>query len=78
MEKLVLLHLEFKEKVSLRSKVSILQELRQKYENLKSLITERDVKWEDSYLEDIDIEDLVMTPVKDLAATLLDRQKTGV
>ena len=77
-EKLVLLHLEFKEKVSLRSKVSILQELRQKYENLKSLITERDVKWEDSYLEDIDIEDLVMTPVKDLAATLLDRQKTGV
>jgi glucosamine--fructose-6-phosphate aminotransferase (isomerizing) len=77
-EKLVLLHLDFKKDVSLRSKVSVMQELRQKYENLKSLITERDVRWEDSYLDEMDIEDLVMTPVKDLAAEILERQKTGV
>ena len=77
-EKLVLLHLEFEENVSVRCKVNVLQELRQKYENLKSLITERDFRWEDSYLQDIDIEDLVMTPVKDLAQVILERQKTSV
>lgn len=77
-EKLVLLHLDFKKDVDLRVKVSILQELRQKYENLKSLITERDIKWDDSYLQEIEVEDLVMTPVKDLAAEILERQKTGV
>jgi glucosamine--fructose-6-phosphate aminotransferase (isomerizing) len=77
-EKLVLLHLEFEENVSVRCKVNVLQELRQKYENLKSLITERDFRWEDSYLQDIDIEDLVMTPVKDLAQVILERQKASV
>ncbi|MFA7480959.1 MAG: SIS domain-containing protein [Vulcanimicrobiota bacterium] len=77
-EKLVLLHLEFEKAVSLRCKVSVMQELRQKYENLKSLVTERDVAWDDSYLQNIDIEELVMVPVKDLAQTILERQKQKV
>jgi glutamine---fructose-6-phosphate transaminase (isomerizing) len=75
-EKLVLLHLEFKDEVNLRLKVSVLQELRQKYENLKSLVTERDVVWEDSFLENFAVEDLVMSPVKDLAAEILEAQQT--
>ena len=77
-EKLVLLHLEFSDSVSRRSKVHVLQELRQKYENLKSLVTERDVTWHDELLDDVDIEELVMAPVKDLAQVILESQKSKV
>lgn len=77
-EKLVLLHLEFAEDVSRQCKVSVLQDLRQKYENLKSLVTERDQAWDDRFLDDIPIVELVMTPVKDLAKNILQKRKTGV
>lgn len=75
-EKLVLLHLEFKENVSRQAKVSLLQDLRQKYENLKSLVTERDVAWSDEFLDSLEAEELVMVPVKDLAKTILKNQQT--
>ena len=52
-------------------------ELTQKYENLKSLITERDVVWNDSFLDSIEAENLVMTPVKELAAQILEMQSQG-
>lgn len=77
-EKLVLLHLEFQKDVSRRCKVNLLQELRQKYENLKSLVTERDVTWDDAYLDEIEVEDLVMVPVKDLGKRILEKQKASV
>ena len=76
-EKLVLLHLDFKTEVSRQVKISVLQDLRQKYENLKSLITERDVVWNDSFLDSIEAENLVMTPVKELAAQILEMQSQG-
>ena len=76
-EKLVLLHLDFKSEVSRQIKISVLQDLRQKYENLKSLITERDVVWNDSFLDSIEVENLVMTPVKELAAQILEMQSQG-
>ncbi len=74
-EKLVLLHLEFQGSVSRQAKVSLLQDLRQKYENLKSLITERDVTWSDDFLDPLEVEELVMVPVKDLAKTILKNQQ---
>jgi glucosamine--fructose-6-phosphate aminotransferase (isomerizing) len=77
-EKLVLLHLEFHSDVTRQQKVAVLQDLRQKYENLKSLVTERDVAWQDSFLDPIDVEELVMRPVKDLANAVLQQQKAGV
>jgi glutamine---fructose-6-phosphate transaminase (isomerizing) len=77
-EKLVLLHLDFKEKVTRQDKVAVLQDLRQKYENLKSLVTERDVAWDDEFLDAMDVEELVMAPVKDLARTVLQQRKAGV
>lgn len=74
-EKLVLLHLEFQDNVSRQAKVSLLQDLRQKYENLKSLVTERDVAWSDQFLDSLEVEELVMVPVKDLAKTILKNQQ---
>lgn len=75
-EKLVLLHLQFRDNVSRQDKVSLLQDLRQKYENLKSLVTERDMSWEDAYLDELEVEKLVMVPVKDLAKLILKNQQT--
>lgn len=77
-EKLVLLHLNFKDDVPRQDKVAVLQDLRQKYENLKSLVTENDVAWDDAFLDDIEVEELVMRPVKELAKGVLKRQKTSV
>ena len=74
-EKLVLLHLEFKSNVSRQDKISILQDLRQKYENLKSMVMEQDRSWDDRVLDEIEVEELVMTPVKDLAKSILAKQK---
>lgn len=77
-ENLVLLHLQFLENVSVQHKVEVLQDLRQRYDNLKSLVTERDVLWRDDFLADISIENLILTPVKDLAANIVAQQKTVV
>ena len=77
-EKLVLLHLDFVDQASRSDKIAVLQDLRQKYENLKSLVTERDVPWDDAYLDSIEVEVLVMLSVKDLARKVLEAQKTNV
>jgi glucosamine--fructose-6-phosphate aminotransferase (isomerizing) len=77
-EKLVLLHLEFQQDVSLQGKVGVLQDLRQRYENLKSLVTERDVPWRDEYLDPLPVEDLILVPVKDLALKIIESQKAKV
>lgn len=77
-EKLVLLHLEFQDDISLQKKVGVLQDLRQRYENLKSLVTERDVLWRDEYLAPIPVEDLILVPVKELAKLIVESQKAGV
>lgn len=77
-EKLALLHLVFQDQVGLAKKVGVLQDLRQRYENLKSLVTEQDVIWRDECLESIPIEDLILTPVKDLARQIVAQQKTEV
>lgn len=74
-EKLLLLHLEFQPEVSRDKKVSILQDLRQRYENLKSLVTERDVVWHDHFLDPLPVEDLILVPVKDLAERIAEAQK---
>jgi glucosamine--fructose-6-phosphate aminotransferase (isomerizing) len=77
-EKLVLMHLEFQQDVSRQKKVGILQDLRQRYENLKSLVTERDVAWRDDYLDPLPVEDLILVPVKELAAKIVEAQKAKV
>ena len=77
-EKLVLMHLEFQADVSRQKKVGILQDLRQRYENLKSLVTERDVTWRDDFLDPIPVEDLILVPVKDLAIKIVEGQKAKV
>jgi glucosamine--fructose-6-phosphate aminotransferase (isomerizing) len=77
-EKLVLLHLEFQKEVSRQKKVGILQDLRQRYENLKSLVTERDVSWNDEYLDPLPVEDLIMVPVKELASKIVEAQRARV
>jgi hypothetical protein len=77
-EKLLLLHLEFQQDVSRQKKVGVLQDLRQRYENLKSLVTERDVAWRDEYLDPISIEDLILVPVKELALKIVETQPTAV
>jgi hypothetical protein len=77
-EKLVLMHLEFQSDVSRQKKVGILQDLRQRYENLKSLVTERDVVWRDEYLDPLPVEDLILVPVKDLAIKIVEGQKAKV
>ena len=68
------------EKIRMLSKevgrpISILQDLRQKYENLKSMVMEQDRSWDDRVLDEIEVEELVMTPVKDLAKSILAKQK---
>ncbi len=77
-EKLVLMHLEFQKDVSRQKKVGVLQDLRQRYENLKSLVTERDVAWRDEYLDPLAVEDLILVPVKDLASKIVEGQKAKV
>ena len=77
-EKLLLLHLEFQADVSRQKKVGVLQDLRQRYENLKSLVTERDVAWRDEYLDPLPVEDLILVPVKDLALRIVENQKAKV
>lgn len=77
-EKLILMHLEFQSDVSRQKKVGVLQDLRQRYENLKSLVTERDVSWRDEYLDPLPVEDLILVPVKELAAKIVEAQKAKV
>lgn len=77
-EKLLLLHLEFQADVSQQKKVGVLQDLRQRYENLKSLVTERDVAWRDEYLDPLPVEDLILVPVKELASKIVESQKAKV
>lgn len=77
-EKLVLLHLEFEQDVSRTKKVAILQDLRQRYENLKSMVTERDVTWRDEFLDPISVESLILVPTKDLASKIVESQKAQV
>lgn len=77
-EKLVLLHLDFSTEVTRQQKINVLQDVRQRYENLKSSVTEQDVPWQDEFLDAIDIVDLVMRQVKDLARTIVESQKASV
>ena len=77
-EKLVLLHLEFRDDVSRAEKVSLMRDLRQRYENLRSLVTERDVSWGDDFLDEIGVGDLIMLPVKQLANQIVKSRKQTV
>lgn len=77
-EKLVLLHLDFRDDVTRNEKVSLLRDLRQRYENLKSLVTERDVNWCDDFLDDMSVEDLIMLPVKQLANRIVKSRQQKV
>ena len=54
-EYLLLMHIMFNEKVPLPTKIKALGG---KYENIKSIVQENSVAWQDSYLELIEIQDL--------------------
>ena len=70
-EKLALLHLKFIEDLPLADKVSILRELGQRYEDIKSLVTESDLEWQDGLLESMSIEELVTQGADDVAEKIV-------
>lgn len=70
-ERLALLHLEFKRALPLETKVAVLRDMQQRYDDLKSQVMETDLEWQDSFLEGIEVEELVLLPVDKLAERIL-------
>lgn len=66
-ENLVILHLKFAESLPLDRKVTVLREIPNRYEDLKSHVEEANLIWTDRFLEAVPVEDLVTRPVEDLA-----------
>lgn len=70
-EKLVLLHLEFDEDLSLEKRVSVLRDLSGRYDDLKGQVMETDTEWRDEALLRISTTDLITLPVDKLTEMIL-------
>ncbi|GMU51174.1 MAG: hypothetical protein AMXMBFR33_03200 [Candidatus Xenobia bacterium] len=76
-ETLVLFHLEFQE-LPLARKVALLRDMAQRYDDLKSFVTETDMEWHDSYLEELSVSELVTLPTEALNARVLEVARNAV
>lgn len=65
-ERLVLLHLDLRENLSLDQKVALLRDLGGRYEDIKSQVLEMDREWRDEALEPIPPADLILLPMEQL------------
>ncbi len=74
-EKLMLLHLDLDAELDLASKVSVLRDFRQRYDDIRSVVTETDVEWSDDLLEAFGIEDLMVRSIRDLSKRILKNQE---
>ncbi|MEW6280433.1 MAG: SIS domain-containing protein, partial [Candidatus Eremiobacterota bacterium] len=77
-ETLVLFHLAFQEAMPLARKVVMLREMQQRYDDIKSFVTETDLEWNDAYLERFSAEDLVTLPIEVLNARVLEAAREAV
>lgn len=77
-ELLVLFHLAFQEELPLPRKVAMLREMAQRYDDVKSFVTETDVEWQDGYLEQFSVADLVTLPSEALNARVLEVARNAV
>ncbi len=69
-EHLILLHISFKENVPLSTKIKALGG---KYDNIKNIVMENSVIWNDSYLDLIDISDLFGISAEKIAEMIISR-----
>ncbi|NDD27485.1 MAG: SIS domain-containing protein [Proteobacteria bacterium] len=74
-ERLVLLHLEFADQMGLDEKAALLSGT-QRYEDLRSQITETDLEWTDALLEPLTVAQLVTAPVEKLAEHVISHALT--
>lgn len=70
-EGLVLLHLEFQEGLPHDQKAMVLRNMGNRYDDLKSQVTETDLAWHDHLLEAVAVADLVTLPVDKLAEQII-------
>ncbi|MBM3460486.1 MAG: SIS domain-containing protein [Armatimonadetes bacterium] len=69
-EGLVLLHLEFDETLTADKKAAVLRDM-QRYDDVRSQVTETDRDWDDRLLDAVPVRDLVTLPVDKLAEQIL-------
>jgi hypothetical protein len=64
---LLLLHIEYNELLSLREKKKVLG---YRYNDIRNLVNEYNVNWDDNYLGEIPLIDLFSEPVENLAGRI--------
>jgi len=69
-EYLLLLHISFKENVSLPTKIKALGG---KYENIKNIVQENSMTWEDYFLESLDIQELFGRSAEKIGEYIISR-----
>ena len=73
-EYLLLLNIEFKDQISLNIKIKALGG---KYEHIKNIVQENNVKWQESYLELIDMDQLFGKSAEKISECIIDKLKNG-
>ncbi|MGE0488496.1 MAG: SIS domain-containing protein [Vulcanimicrobiota bacterium] len=74
-EKLVLLHLNFDKELPLDKKVAVMRDFRQRYDDLRSMVTETDLEWRDEFLDWFTVEELLARSIRELSRSILNRLK---
>ncbi len=77
-EHIALFHVNFNESLSREDKAKFLRSFNQKYEDIKSHVTETDIPWSDSLLDSISVSDCVMKSTQEIASDLIKQANTTV
>lgn len=72
---LILVHVEYNESLSIKNKREVLG---YRYNDVRNLVNEYNVNWDDEYLEKIPLAELLSEPVEDLAERISNRARAGI
>jgi len=70
---LILLHLTYREDLTLAAKRTLAQQVNHRYEELRALVTETNTPWNDEHLSNFSPRELVTLPIKELAGKIIQR-----
>ncbi|MBI4863502.1 MAG: SIS domain-containing protein, partial [Candidatus Riflebacteria bacterium] len=76
-DELVLLHLVYRDELSLTDKRTLIHRTHDRYEELRAMVTESNVSWRDEHLDPFSPRELVTVPVEELAHRIVAMVQKG-